>query len=178
VTGFTIEAIRADGERYYTYTGGSGGYTLRVPNGIYRVYASENYLPAKSLVGEVTINSQNVKLDVMLDKRQPMRLDVDSDGVVSPLDALRIINYLNRDQALPQVAVVRDDLDVDRNGLVEISDVLMVFNELNRLPVGTVEIMSDEGNAAEFGASVPAVEAQINLAWATEEDAIRRKKRK
>jgi len=67
-------------------------------------------------------------------------LDVNADGFVSPMDALVVVNYLNRfaqKQAAPEASDKpftnpADPLDVDGSGLVTISDVDLVMQELNR----------------------------------------------
>ncbi|XZE56816.1 Ig-like domain-containing protein [Planctomycetaceae bacterium SH139] len=65
-------------------------------------------------------------------------LDVNADGSVSPIDALRIINLLNRS---PQSAIPIRDLpappdffDTNGNGLVVPMDALAIINFLNRNP--------------------------------------------
>lgn len=54
------------------------------------------------------------------------RLDVNQDTLVTPLDALLIINELNRDQSTDN-----EKLDVNEDGMVTPLDVLLVINHLN-----------------------------------------------
>ena len=61
--------------------------------------------------------------------------DVDGDGVVTPLDPLIIIDYLNRNGSgqitPPGEGEARNDLDVDGDGQVSPLDILIVINALN-----------------------------------------------
>ncbi len=61
-------------------------------------------------------------------------LDVNADGAVNPLDALLVINELNRQQNAPFILEDRGGLyyDVNDDGLVAPIDALMVINYLNR----------------------------------------------
>ncbi len=64
-------------------------------------------------------------------------LDSNGDGQVTPLDALVIINYLNRGGpvVLPEIETVPDVFyDVDTNYLVTPFDALAIINYLNRQP--------------------------------------------
>lgn len=62
--------------------------------------------------------------------------DVDRDGVVSPLDPLIIINYINSNGSgaiqLPGEGESPGDLDVDGDGRVSPLDILIVINTLNQ----------------------------------------------
>jgi len=70
--------------------------------------------------------------------RNPMlAADVTGDGVVIPLDALRIINHLNRtNDQFPSGAFY----DVNGDGLITSNDVLQVINFLNRRPAAEGEV--------------------------------------
>jgi len=62
------------------------------------------------------------------------RLDVTLDGFVSPIDALMVINELNRAANTAVAAVAADavlDLDVSNDGFVSPLDALLVINRLN-----------------------------------------------
>ena len=177
IGGFSIVAVRSSGERFATTTGSSGGYALRVPEGTYQVFAA-NGNDSEILVGEVNVNSQNVKLDVMTDKLSATpRLDVNSDGMLSPLDALIVINYLNLEPSQQQKLPFRDDLDVNRNGIVEAVDVLIVINELNRRSNAATQSNSAEGeadgiNQGQTPIAAPQVILQDN-AWFSDGIAVR-----
>ncbi len=68
------------------------------------------------------------------------RLDVNGDGVVSPIDALVVINELNRRQSNGSTGGQLDDsqlptsrfYDVDGNGVAAPIDALVIINALNR----------------------------------------------
>lgn len=133
VNGMEITAVKSTGERYSTATGISGGYTLQVPKGTYQVYASDGNM-ADRLVGTAEVNTANVKLDLMTDRPNlPYQLDTNEDGMVSPLDALLVINHLNRDPSEIRITIYPHQLDVNLDGSIEAIDALIVINELNRI---------------------------------------------
>lgn len=78
--------------------------------------------------------------------------DVSSDGIVTPSDALLIINYLNSGAAklLPVAGSTNifGFLDVKADGIVSPSDALQVINQLNRVGSG-------EGEATSMGVAEP-----------------------
>ena len=69
--------------------------------------------------------------------------DVNGDGLVTALDPLRIINYLEAFNVasipVPPTAVGPDYLDVNGDGVISVNDALLVMNELTRIPNGTGE---------------------------------------
>ena len=79
-----------------------------------------------------------------------LAMDVNDDGRVSALDALRVINSLNQGGRLSTQAANASDQYVDTNGDGRVSalDALMVINEINRrsaaAEVALVEISDDE----------------------------------
>jgi len=81
-----------------------------------------------------------------------MPADVDRDGVVSPLDPLIIINYINSNGAgeiqSPGEGESPGDLDVDGDGRVSPLDILIVINTLNQGANG-------EGERVEGGVRKP-----------------------
>lgn len=64
---------------------------------------------------------------------QSLASDVNNDGLVTPLDALEVINRLNthRDSSLPEREVSLPYWDVNEDGYVSASDVLEIINTLN-----------------------------------------------
>ncbi|MEM8910223.1 MAG: Ig-like domain-containing protein [Planctomycetota bacterium] len=94
------------------------------------------------------------------------RFDVSADGIVSAVDALRIINLLNDPPAeldaggLP-VAALADGppnyYDVSGDGQVSALDILRVINELNRRSVDGNDQPSSEPLMATSGGAVSAV---------------------
>jgi hypothetical protein len=82
---------------------------------------------------EIEIRPQGLSYD-WTNPRDP--LDVDDDGVISPLDVLMLVNTLNRDGSrnLPILNSAPEFYyDVDSDELVSPLDVLLVINFLNRL---------------------------------------------
>ncbi|MCP4943023.1 MAG: tandem-95 repeat protein, partial [Planctomycetaceae bacterium] len=71
------------------------------------------------------------------------KYDVNGDGLVTALDPLRIVNYLEAANAasipVSPTAVGPDYLDVNGNGFVSVNDALQVLNELTRIPSGSGE---------------------------------------
>ncbi|MCA9168140.1 MAG: cadherin-like domain-containing protein [Planctomycetales bacterium] len=64
LSGVTITAKRVrDGQSFTTTTGGSGGYSLQVPTGVYTVTATSTKLTAPMIVNNVVILGANVKVD-------------------------------------------------------------------------------------------------------------------
>jgi uncharacterized protein YkwD len=132
VGGVTLTAVKSTGERYSTTTGVSGGYSLQVPAGEYEVYGSHGELGTR-LMGLVNIQQQNVKFDVQKDQfSQAFQVDTNQDGELGPIDALLIINYLNREAGQMMNHMYPAHLDVNGDGRIEAQDALIVINDLNR----------------------------------------------
>jgi hypothetical protein len=74
-------------------------------------------------------------------------LDVNNDGVVSPLDALIIINRLNGGSAAPTSSpfVHVPFVDVNGDGACTAMDALLVINALNSRATGSVVSGEGEG---------------------------------
>jgi Dockerin type I domain len=58
-------------------------------------------------------------------------VDVNADGVISPLDALLVINYLNTALRLPPPEFQKPYLDVSGDDAISPLDALLVINHLN-----------------------------------------------
>jgi hypothetical protein len=85
-------------------------------------------------------------VDVDSPETQLTAADVNQDGMISPLDALIVINDLNRSGASPLEGHSASStiLDVNRDGQVTASDALEVINAINqKIQQGTVVIYSD-----------------------------------
>lgn len=104
-------------------------------------------------------------------------LDVFPDGYISGLDALLIINELNRpggplplDPTPEAPNVPPPYLDVDGDGLVTATDVLLVINELNHpklpspFPVPSEAVLSPAAPQAAPAASAPVASAAVSSA--------------
>ena len=134
VSGIGIEARSASGDVYATATGASGGYRLNVPSGTYTVVSRTG--DRIFGLGTATIVDKNVKLDLMTDRipaQDNFDFDANRDGLVSYLDALVVINFLNlnvSDSSLSQAT--RNAFDINKNSTVDPFDVLLLINQLNR----------------------------------------------
>ncbi len=91
-------------------------------------------------------------------------LDVNNDGLISPIDALLVINRLNASgaTAVPDMMVEYEDLapfvDVNADRILSPLDALLVINYLNRADAG------GEGEGSEAGSIVVASAAESGLA--------------
>jgi len=149
VPGNAIEARSSNGDIYRTTTSESGGYALRVPAGSYAVYSTS--ANTQFFLGNATVSNQNVKLDLATDRIPPTTVydtDANRDGILSPLDALVIINFLNLN---PNGLNTRypseypSTYDVNKNSVIDPLDVLIVINEINR----RIEANQGEGELIE-----------------------------
>ena len=86
---------------------------------------------------------QNSKSDTVNSPAQDLRKDVNDSGVVTPLDALQIINAIGRSgdvngkiplDVFPLPPQLPPFPDVNGNGVVSALDALLVINQLARLP--------------------------------------------
>ena len=94
--------------------------------------------------------------------------DVNADGLISPVDALIVINDLNSNGARELVGAATEPpyLDVNMDGLVSPSDILIVINHLNQV----AEAENAEGEAdAPVLAAVQAAPATADNASAAQE---------
>ena len=90
-----------------------------------------------------------------------LRADVNGDGQVSAIDALRVINFLNRNLNGNATSVPVSDigsappdyLDVNGNGSVSAGDALVVINELATLNNGSGELIVPFGTTTAYAAS-------------------------
>jgi VCBS repeat-containing protein len=84
-------------------------------------------------------------------------MDVDGDGVVSPLDPLHVINYINNQGigAVPGEGEGGGQIDVDGDGQVTPIDILIIINELNsqNSQSRSREDEGDPNGAAQSGAN-------------------------
>ncbi len=143
MAGILIEAVASTGQRYATRTGTHGGYVLHVPAGQYSVRAMDTAASTVATLGTLVVGTSNVKLDLLPEQFAPMsnsdstspetsvttdlsNLDVNNDGLVTPMDALTVINYLNARSTNYQ-----NKIDVNRDFLITPIDALLVINHLN-----------------------------------------------
>lgn len=133
----------SSGTEFATQSGQSGGYALRVPDGIYTVTAQGGPLEYPIIARNVVVDGENRKIDfdaslppefiVWQNPDEP--LDVNGNGKIEPLDALIVINFLNR-RSSGSPGVMTDApppyLDVRGIGSVAPLDALLIINHLNR----------------------------------------------
>ena len=136
ISGNTVEARSSNGDVYRTTTSQSGGYALRVPPGNYAVYSTS--ASAQYFLGNATVANQNIKLDLPTDLIPPAIVydtDANRDGILSYLDALAIINFVNLEMNSPNTNLPREfplAYDINKNQTIDPFDVLIVINEINR----------------------------------------------
>jgi hypothetical protein len=92
-------------------------------------------------------------------------LDVNHDGYITELDALRIINEMNRNGMRSLSSLAIDDAirayDVNRDGAISAPDVLRIINYLN-------DAVASRGNpAAPLTAMQPASQSMVSLSLAS-----------
>jgi hypothetical protein len=85
--------------------------------------------------------------------------DISGDGLVLPIDALLLINYLNTNgngSAVPPAPETPPPYyDVDDDNYITVADVLIVINALNRGAAGNGEAPPAEGEGSANGSSAP-----------------------
>ncbi|MFO0821250.1 MAG: dockerin type I domain-containing protein [Pirellulales bacterium] len=158
VAGAVIEATTNGGTIYRTRSGASGGYTLDVPPGVYTVTVSGAPLSAAMTRANVGVSFRNVKIDFdasasvsgLVGGSLPADLrplDASGDGIVTPRDALLVLNYL-----IDERQDFDATLDTNRDGVIAPLDVLFVVNYLNS---------DGEGEFAATDGSVEAVRLEL-----------------
>ena len=134
-----------------TVTGAAGNWTLKVAGGAHTVRASGGGLSQAKTVN-VVVGTENVQIDFR--ETGPVQVnfssnsswtnsnkavDVDGNGVISPLDALLVINRLNLEGShlLPTPGAEPPPyLDTNGDGSLSPLDALLVINHLNRFGAG------------------------------------------
>ncbi len=120
--------VNPDGTFTYTNNGGATGDT-----------DSFTYRPidATGRVGNVTTVTFNLGRSRYQNPIPGFSFDVSANGVITPLDALRIVNLLARRRvnSLPVSELTTappDFFDVNGDGIVRLNDALIVINEIGR----------------------------------------------
>lgn len=91
----------------------------------------------------VVVGGMATQVDFAFQSADPeIRLDVSGDGMISALDALRVINAMARQEAEGEFASgsQRADTDVNGDGRTSAIDALMVINFLQGIPGGQVSV--------------------------------------
>ena len=102
-----------------------------------------------SNVGTVTVSFYSAF------QNQGNPLDVNADGLISPLDVLSTVDYINANPGQSQLPLNRPDVppfvDVDGDGFATPLDVLRVVNSINQAPgAGEGEDSSENGSIDAF----------------------------
>ncbi len=141
-----VHVQAADGAAYTAETMSAGGYQLNVPPGTYQVSIDLPGSQESMVVDQVVVAGSNVKVDFPVesvdgepsDPRSPWQnpedpCDVNGDGVITPKDALLVINRLN-ERGIHRLTGTPSEgkwWDVNGDGFVTPRDVLIVVNRLN-----------------------------------------------
>lgn len=142
--GYDDIAIRAvsttSGATFETTSFSTGGYTLQLPADTYDITFTGSRL-AETTYTNISIADENVKIDLTPQPIWPWSnpanaYDVDANGRLEPLDALTLIDDLNRNgprilSTLP-TAFPSVYFDVDRDFQFTPGDLLSVIDALNR----------------------------------------------
>jgi hypothetical protein len=131
-------------------------------------------------IGEGTQAQSVGQLTIQVTKPRPLYnvvrpRDVTADGVVSPIDALLVINYLNSggrpDAAASGEGMVGYYLDVNGDNFVSPIDALLVINDLNSRPEGAATSANlaegESAAAAQASPSAPSGDASLDelITW-------------
>lgn len=82
------------------------------------------FLPDGDPCTDSNVPGQSITLNLL-------STDTNGDGLVSPIDALLVINHLNSQTTSPSASLENAHLDINRDGLISPIDVLLVINEIN-----------------------------------------------
>ena len=144
----SVTATRASDQlTRQTTTGPTGEYDLQLPVGTWHVRIAGGGLPEAIDVSAVTIEDRNVKLDFVPVVSTRWRnaanpLDVNNDRLVTPLDALVVINAINAQGPRPLPPITSPPtffFDADGDNYLSPKDALLVINRLNSPATGEAE---------------------------------------
>lgn len=137
-------------------------------NDLYLQYGDELALPVFGNFDPPTGDGGSGAIDVNPLHRTNSPLDVNGDGQVSPADALKVIDLLNKKlnlpyDDLPTVLTMVGGFKVDTSGDRRVSpiDALLVIDELNRRRNGSAEGESAELSQSDRVAALDSVFAQM-----------------
>ncbi len=108
-------------------------------------------------------------------------VDINTDGIVSPLDALLIINFLNQNGEAesangPAILAYSSRFDVNQDSIVSPIDALLVINVLNQQAAQNSQQVVAEGESVIANAHdailtsedldfIPTYESESTLSW-------------
>jgi hypothetical protein len=139
----------------FVYTPNAGGTVGQTDTFTYRAVDSRGAQSATATV-IITYTANNPSSH----QNPTLRFDVNADGIVSPIDALIVINFLGRNGTTSTVGLPSPPpyRDVDGNFTIAPLDVLLVINELNRQAGRRA---GGEGEATGFDAAPIVVSPQV-----------------
>jgi Bacterial Ig domain/Bacterial pre-peptidase C-terminal domain/Dockerin type I domain/GEVED domain len=124
----------------------------------------------------ITITINFVSANASPHQNPSNKYDVNADGVVTPIDALVVINFVIRNGNNFPISGITDGpppyRDVNGDRSITIFDVLEVINRLNRQSGEGESTGTSELIAAASGSSVPAIGTSSSLVLATRENEV------
>lgn len=109
---------------------------------LFRIFTRKT--PAFQISGQTLISYGSTQLEIRPSNKwhnKTMPADVNGDGEVSPIDALRVINFINRHGTISGLSASDVDalfagnmLDTNNDGNITAVDALLVINHLNLQP--------------------------------------------
>jgi hypothetical protein len=146
--GVTVTATRtSDSHAFSTKTFSSGGYSLALPAGTYRVTASGGTLSTPITFSTVTIGSQNVKRDFVPTTTTTTQPPTTSGDTTAPMAVLSQANRLNSTQRFYSFYVTYSDDRAVNPATFDNSDIVVtgpngyrqtaVFNSVDSTAPGT-----------------------------------------
>lgn len=145
----------------------SGGQVLYTPDLGFAGTDTFQYVVSDTNGSESNIATVTVEVRASRLQNSANKYDVTGDGLVTPLDSLRIINYLEAANVssipVPPGAVGPDYLDVNGDGTISVNDALQVMNQLSSIPGGSGEqapllapLAEERGGSSEIDQDVSA----------------------
>lgn len=165
VTNPTLGTVQVNANGTFVYTSQSGD-AGEVDTFTYRTIDSTGR-QSEIVTVSLTLNQSAYQNPI-----QGFEMDVNADGKVSAIDALRVINLLNRrlsgqggDLPVSEIGSPPPDyVDVDGNGRITANDALRVINELNRRNATGQGEQFGEG---EFLTPIQTISGQLDFASTT-----------
>jgi hypothetical protein len=172
-----VQVIDQDWNEEYSYSISDSRFEIRrgvvsLKPGTSLTYAEPGYIDLTATATSQSTGEQlrkTSRLKVLADPtphhNEQNPYDVDGDGVVTPLDPLILINYINTNGVGPVRPLGEGEgampgLDVDGDGAVTPIDILILINKLNGMNEDSDETHSTTGNNSSFGITAGEGEAR------------------
>ncbi len=119
----------------------------------------------RRMLAETLESRQLMAADLVPHHNYAIATDVNGDFKVTPLDALQVINQLNRTgvQTLNAQSQISGFLDVNADGQLSPGDALSVINRLNNGPAGEGELAQVLLDVTQGGTSILDANRQFNV---------------